>query len=172
MNELIEAIVICQKFGVSNLMGIVPLKITKKTDFKKYKVVIKGDFVYNPMRVDVGSIGLYEEETPAITSPDYVVFSVKDQQILSPHVLLKYLKSKRGLSQIGTNTVGSVRKRLYFSNLCKVEIPKIGTNKNKKIDNIVRKINIVLEILEMNKVDIVNLNSALLYKMLVKKEFI
>lgn len=111
----------CKLVGVSNEKGIVELRTNKTTGFNKYKKVVKGDFVYNPMRVNIGSIALYDSEEPAITSPDYVVFRIKDK--LSASLLLYYLKSSHGIAEINHNTQGSVRSRLYFRNLVKIKFP-------------------------------------------------
>ena len=44
----------------------------------KYKIVNKGDFAYNPARVNIGSIGRNEFDFDGCVSPVYVVFSVLD----------------------------------------------------------------------------------------------
>lgn len=110
-----------KKVGVSAEKGIIELSTGAKQTFEKYKIVRPGDFVYNAMRVNIGSIALYEGEEIAITSPDYVVFRVK--HTLSPRLLLRFLKSEKGLLEIGVNTQGSVRSRLYFNSLSSVRFP-------------------------------------------------
>lgn len=112
--------------GVSNEFGITNLRIGAKTTFEKYKVVNPGDFVYNPMRVDIGSIAIWEGNDVALTSPDYIVFKIN--HTVSPILLLKYLKSSLGLSEIKNNTQGSVRSRLYFENLAKIDFPYSDEN--------------------------------------------
>lgn len=107
--------------GVSAKEGITDLRIGQKQTFEKYKVVRPGDIIYNTMRVNIGSIAIYDGEDLALTSPDYVVFRVK--KFLSPQLLLKFLKSDQGLLEIGSNTKGSVRARLYFSALSEVRMP-------------------------------------------------
>lgn len=107
--------------GVSKDEGITDLRVGTKASFEKYKVVNPGDFLYNPMRVDIGSIGIYDGEELAITSPDYIVFRVT--RTLSPLLLFKFLKSELGLAEINNNTRGGVRSRLYFSNLCNINFP-------------------------------------------------
>lgn len=119
--------------GVDQQKGIVPLRTSKAKGFENYKVVRKGNFVYNPMRINVGSIAFYNKDEVAITSPDYVVFSTADD--LSPNYLLTYLKSKKGLMQIDNNTQGAVRERLYFENLCKVKINESVVGKTQLIEN-------------------------------------
>lgn len=114
-----------RKIGVSNENGITELRTMKDTDLERYKVVDKKSFIYNPMRINVGSIGLYEGNESAITSPDYVVFrTIKYPE----NYLLHFLKSPKGISEIRTNTKGSVRERLYFSNLSNINVPQFDQN--------------------------------------------
>ncbi len=107
--------------GVSVKEGIIDLKIGQKKTFEKYKIVQPGDFIYNTMRVNIGSIAIYKGDEIALTSPDYVVFRVKEH--LSPQLLLRFLKSEQGILEIGANTKGSVRARLYFKSLSEVRMP-------------------------------------------------
>lgn len=107
--------------GVSKDEGVTDLRVGTKASFENYKIVRPGDFLYNPMRVDIGSIAIYDNEEIAITSPDYIVFRVT--HTLSPLLLLAFLKSELGLAEINNNTQGSVRSRLYFINLCNINFP-------------------------------------------------
>ncbi len=107
--------------GVSAKEGISELRTGQKKTFEKYKIVRTGDFIYNTMRANIGSIAIYDGEEIALTSPDYVVFRVKNH--LSSQLLLRFLKSEQGLLEIGSNTKGSVRARLYFSALSEVRMP-------------------------------------------------
>lgn len=111
----------CRKVGVSAKKGIIDLSTGQKKTFEKYKVVRPGDFIYNTMRVNIGSIAIYNGVENAITSPDYVVFRVENH--LSPELLLGFLKSDQGLLEIGANTKGSVRARLYFKSLSQIRMP-------------------------------------------------
>jgi type I restriction enzyme S subunit len=107
--------------GVSAKEGITDLRVGQKKTFANYKIVKKGDFIYNTMRVNIGSIAIYKDDTPAITSPDYVVFRTNEN--LSSDLLLGFLKSDQGLLEIGANTKGSVRARLYFKSLSEIRMP-------------------------------------------------
>jgi len=108
-----------KKIGVNKDSGIEVLRSSKKTGYEKYKIVRKGYIIYNPMRVNIGPIAMYDEDELAITSPDYVVF--KPSKEISSDLILAYLKSPQGLKQINNNTRGAVRERLYYNNLCKIE---------------------------------------------------
>ncbi|MHA6248174.1 restriction endonuclease subunit S [Pontibacter sp. CAU 1760] len=109
------------KVGVSAQKGIIELETGQKETFEKYKIVRPGGFVYNAMRVNIGSIAIYEGDEIGITSPDYIVFRVKKD--LSPKLLLGFLKSEMGFLEINANTKGSVRSRLYFKNLVNINYP-------------------------------------------------
>jgi len=110
-----------EKVGVSAKKGIIDLDTGTKLSFENYKIVNPGDFIYNTMRVNIGSIAQYKGNQIAITSPDYVVFKINSH--LSPHLLLGYLKSATGLKEISSNTKGSVRSRLYFKSLANIGYP-------------------------------------------------
>lgn len=109
------------KVGVSAREGVIELETGQKSSFENYKIVRPGDFVYNAMRVNIGSIVQYRGNEIGITSPDYIVFRIKHS--LSPKLLLNWLKSENGILQINSNTKGSVRSRLYFKNLANVNYP-------------------------------------------------
>ncbi|SDL84539.1 restriction endonuclease subunit S [Pedobacter antarcticus] len=116
-----------KKIGVSAKEGIIDLSTGTKENFENYKIVEKGDFIYNTMRINIGSIAIYEGIEPAITSPDYVVFSAKN---ISKYLLLAYLKSESGIKNISSVTTGSVRSRLYFKNLATIPFPDLDQDKH------------------------------------------
>lgn len=107
--------------GVSNQEGLIRSKQERLADVSRYKILRRGWFAYNPMRINVGSIGIADtEEKTGIISPDYVVFSCGDQ--ILPEYFYFFIKSEIGLSEIAKKTGGSVRERLYFKSLAKIHI--------------------------------------------------
>ena len=108
--------------GVSNEHGLVSSpRETAADNLSRYQRVERDWFAYNPMRVNVGSIGLADDDSKTgITSPDYVVFSCREG--LDPRFLLHFLKSDYGLEAIARNCSGAVRKRLYYSGLAEIEL--------------------------------------------------
>jgi type I restriction enzyme S subunit len=111
-----------QLIGVSNEHGLHASSRDTSADLSRYQRIEKNWFAYNPMRVNVGSIGLADEESKTgFTSPDYTVFSCRKG--LDPHYLLHFLKSDYGLEAIVRNCSGAVRKRLYYSGLAEIELP-------------------------------------------------
>ncbi|WP_448751856.1 N-6 DNA methylase [Actinomyces naeslundii] len=113
--------------GVSNNGGLVPFKGSSAKDTSRYRELRPGDFVYNPMRVNVGSIALCRrEEEAGWVSPDYVVFRLVDGAPFDEEFLLMYLKSEQGKAEIVRESRGAVRRRLYFDGVQKINVPVPG----------------------------------------------
>ncbi|WP_079242485.1 restriction endonuclease subunit S [Chryseobacterium indologenes] len=149
--------------GVSAKEGIIDLRIGQKDSFEKYKIVKTGDLIYNTMRVNIGSIAIYEGIENALTSPDYVVFRVKRH--VSPQLLLNYLKSEQGLLEIGTNTKGSVRARLYFSALSEIKMPIAPVQIQSLAEKFLKEFsNSLKKIHRIEKVTLESLSRAILVK--------
>ena len=108
--------------GVSSEHGLHASSRDTSSDLSRYQRVEMNWFAYNPMRVNIGSIGLADDEAKTgFTSPDYTVFSCRKG--LDPHYLLHFLKCDYGLEAIARNCSGAVRKRLYYSGLSEIELP-------------------------------------------------
>ena len=95
-------------------------------DVSNYKIVRKGQFAYNPSRVNVGSLDLLRKFDIGILSPMYVVFET-DQKNLIPEYLFYLLKTDWFYGHIPMFVQGSVRDSLSFDGLCgmKFFIPSI-----------------------------------------------
>ncbi len=91
-------------------------------DTKDYKVVRPGMFVYNPSRINVGSISWLDEPAPAVVSPMYVVFGVDTARISSKYLDF-FLSSNVGRRQIGSKTEVGARFRLTYRSLSDISIP-------------------------------------------------
>lgn len=114
-------------FSVSNEKGLInPKEIFENRiasdDIKNYKKVSRGYFVYNPSRINVGSIAYLKTDDVGFVSPMYVVFDTKQEKIKEEYLLL-LLKSKKGTEIIENNSSGSVRRTLKFSDLSNISIP-------------------------------------------------
>ena len=117
--------------GVSNAGGFVPFKGDSSTTLARYKVIEPGDFAYNPMRVNVGSIALATTDTPrSLVSPEYVVFRLKVDAPFSSQYVLAFLHSAAGLRGIARNAQGTIRSRLYFDNLAEITVPVPEASEN------------------------------------------
>ena len=148
--------------GVDAVKGIIDLRSSTKKGYANYKIVEHGDFVYNPMRVNIGSIAIYRGFNQVLTSPDYIVFKVIDK--FSSSLLLDFLKSSLGLSEIANLTQGSVRSRLYFKALVQVKMPMDPQYDKKNIDSSYEVIEKVEEKLPMIENFLDNLKSSILHK--------
>ena len=82
-------------------------------DLSNYKIVKKGQFAYNPSRVNVGSIDLLTKYESGILSPMYVVFETSTQDLI-PEFLYYHLKTYWFTGHIPMFVQGSVRDSLSF----------------------------------------------------------
>lgn len=122
--------------SVSNARGFINQKdqFSKEVaseDLSNYKIVRKRNIAYNPSRINVGSIAIYEDEEPGIVSPMYVVFSCSK---IVPKFLLLLLETCRGKYEIKSYLSGSVRDSLSFEDLCEIEL-SLPTFEQEKIVN-------------------------------------
>lgn len=107
-------------FSVSNKRGFIPQneqfddREVASNDKTNYKIVSLNQFAYNPARINVGSIGLYKNETPCIISPMYNVFSVVS---IDPFILELYFKSSYFINEMNKRLEGSVRMCLTIDGL-------------------------------------------------------
>lgn len=144
-----------QVLSVSNKYGFIAQldqfedREVASDDTSNYKVVKKGMFAYNPARINVGSIALYEMDGNGIVSPMYVCFTTKSE--LLPSYLKYYFASQTFKHEMYKRLEGSVRLCLTFEGLCNIEIhlPSIEQQKNisKYISKIENNISLVDSIL-------------------------
>lgn len=104
-------------------------KIVASNDTSNYKLVLRGEFAYNPSRVNVGSLALLSGYDAGILSPMYIVFSANEN--IDKAYLLQCLQSWWFRGHIPTFTQGSVRDSLSFDGLCSMKfyIPSIEEQK-------------------------------------------
>lgn len=120
-----------QTYGVTNKEGIVITGKDISDDTSNYTVVSGRAFVYNPYRINVGSIGLADDNFKGIVSPAYVVFKVKED--IHPEFLLLYLKSTLGINLIKWyGDRGGVRSALRFNDLEKIDFPDLSYQQQEK----------------------------------------
>ena len=111
-------------YGVTNKEGIAQTGKPASEDVSKYIVLEENCFAFNPYRINVGSIGINEENLKGCVSPAYVVFKTKNG--LLPKFLFFYLKSDYGIHLINWyGNRGGVRNALRYSDLCNIDIPDI-----------------------------------------------
>lgn len=108
-----------------------------------YRIVEKGDFAYNPSRINVGSIACLKNFDTGIVSPMYVVFKLKDnldegffENILKTHYFNYLIK-------IGCS--GSVRDTLNFEDMARFKLQFPNIKEQQKIANFLTSLDKVIE---------------------------
>jgi type I restriction enzyme, S subunit len=152
--------------GVSNKIGLFDAYIEKGANINQpYKIVLKDDLVYNPYRVNVGSIGIKTDKHKSkLISPAYVVFSCNEK--LLPEFLYNLFKTETFNKSINDNTTGSVRQNLTFSALSRIQIPLPSLKDQKEL---ILKYNSTIELSEKQLKDALEIEARIedyLYKVL------
>ena len=115
--------------SVANVIG---------TDLSKYKLITKGKFACNPMRVGRDErlpVALYDEEEPAIVSPAYFMFEVVDNSILNEDYLMMWFRRPEFDRICWLHTDGSVRGGITWDDICRLELPIPPIEKQLEIVN-------------------------------------
>lgn len=109
--------------GVLKSHGLVPMRERVKGDSTdRCKVVAPSAFAYNPMRLNIGSIARNTADHSVMVSPDYVVFQTDSERLL-PNYLDHVRYSGLWRSYVGATGDGSVRVRIYYDQLSRLQLP-------------------------------------------------
>lgn len=109
--------------------GLAPAREQPGKQAPKYKPAFPGTVFYNPMRILIGSIAFVDEEdTPGITSPDYVALQGKDG-VVDSRWFYYWLRSPLGEQCILSLARGAVRERMLFNRLAEgaIELPSFSS---------------------------------------------
>ncbi|MFA5143284.1 MAG: restriction endonuclease subunit S [Candidatus Omnitrophota bacterium] len=112
-------------------------------DLSNYKIIKRGQFAYNPSRVNVGSIARLKEVDKGLLSPMYVTFETK--MGLNESYLDHWILSPRFRSLVKAGTQGSVRNSLNFSALADFPFYLPPDEEQKKIVEILDRIDLVID---------------------------
>jgi type I restriction enzyme S subunit len=115
-------------YGVDRVEGLTPSPKYQAADLARYKLVTPGMFAYNPMRLNIGSIGYCStRHKPGVVSPDYVVVACRRDRI-EPDYLYWLTKGASWGDWVEAAGVGSVRVRIYYRELKRMPVllPKTG----------------------------------------------
>ena len=145
-------------FGVSKNEGVTITGKSVSKDLGNYFYFTGRKFAYNPYRINIGSIGLTQEDFKGLMSPAYVIFEI--DETIYPDFLLLYLKSHIGLGLIHWySDGGGVRSALRFNDLGKIDFPDLNykeqerfykeyLTKKDKIDILLKELNVQRHLLE------------------------
>lgn len=119
--------------SIMNLLGVNINKYfmpsvanTSGVDLSKYKIIRKGQFATNVMHVnrdEILPVALYQNEEPAIVSPAYMTFKVKDEYVLLSEFLMMWFLRPEFDRRAWTYCDSSVRGGLEWGRLCDIQIP-------------------------------------------------
>ena len=110
------------RFGFINQSEQFEDRNVASDDVRNYKVVHRGDFAYNPARINVGSIAMLKTFESGIVSPMYICFQV-DDTIVDPSFFELFLETKAFKDEMEIRLEGSVRRCLSFEALCEIHLP-------------------------------------------------
>lgn len=100
-----------------------------------YKIVKKGEYAYNPSRINVGSIARLDNWDNGVLSPMYVVFKL-DESIVNSDYFLHWLNSSEIRQRIKKSAQGSVRETVSLADLGAIQIVLPSLEQQKLIANI------------------------------------
>ena len=133
---------VSNKYGFINQDEQFEDREVASADTSNYKVVHKGDFAYNPARINVGSVARLQEFENGIVSPMYVCFTAKKG--LLPAYFELYLSASIFKHEMNKRLEGSVRLCLTYESLCniKIALPEFNVQKDfvSKVSAILTKI--------------------------------
>lgn len=111
--------------------GLAPAREQPGKLAPKYKPAFPGTVFYNPMRILIGSIAYVDDDdTPGITSPDYVALQGKTG-VVDSRWFYYWLRSPSGAHCILSLARGAVRERMLFNRLAEgqIELPSFSLQK-------------------------------------------
>lgn len=119
------------RYGVELIEGVTsqgvfdkPRGNTMDVDLKPYKIVNNGAFVYNPSRLNLGSIA-YRTDGLCIVSHLYIVFYLNDEgkKIINPEWLYMYFRRDEFYREVTFRNFGSQRPEFNFNDMSEIMIP-------------------------------------------------
>lgn len=126
--------------------GVTENEIRSGWDFKgnyRYQHVETGDIVYNPSRINIGSIGVVPERFSGnLVSPEYIILR---SNRLNSTFLVELLRSPFYRMYINVITTGSIRNRLYFRDVRTLRVPDIPEGAQRDISERGRRIRFIME---------------------------
>ena len=137
-------------YSINNRKGFVPQSEQfedgsyQDLDKTAYKIVRRGEFAYNPARVNVGSMGRLRDEDEVIVSSLYVCVDVDDS--IDGEYFDAWTKTRDFFEETVRNTEGSVREYLFYENFANMRMPIPPLAEQQKIAEILSTCDRVIEL--------------------------
>jgi type I restriction enzyme, S subunit len=125
---------VSNKYGFVNQTDYFEDRVVASKDLSNYYVIQKGNFAYNPSRIDVGSLAYKSDNNISVISPLYISFSAK-KDFLKDIFLLYWFSTELFTKQMDSSFEGSVRNTLSYESLTKIEIVIPSLPEQTKIAN-------------------------------------
>lgn len=152
--------------GVLKEQGLVPMRErVKGATTERCRIVEPNHFAYNPMRINIGSIARNLRNHSVMVSPDYVVFSVHEEVLMSRYLdYFRYSDSWRQFVERSGD--GGVRIRIYYDDLAQLRIKVPPLNEQARIVEILDNITAKLTNLNNRKSELQILKRGLMQRLL------
>lgn len=118
--ESLRVLSVSNQFGFIDQSEQFEGRTIASQDTSNYKIVSRDDFVYNPARINVGSIARLKCLEKGIVSPMYVCFHCKEGVL--PGYLESFFDTDYFFSEMEKRLEGSVRMCLSYEGLCNIPI--------------------------------------------------
>ena len=158
--------------GVTKAEGIIPMQERLiGADISRYKLVRRNWFAYNPMRLNIGSIARWPNDSDILVSPDYVVFRCSDEpaSAIDPEYLDHLRRSDQWEDFVTASGMGSVRVRIYYSDIGRLQLKLPPPAEQKKIAECLSSVDELIDA-QARKLDALRSHKKGLMQQLVPRE--
>ena len=137
IDERNKSLVSTEVLGISIDKEFMPsVANTIGTDLSNYKLISKNIFACNPMHVGRDErlpVSLYLRDKPALVSPAYFMFRIKDENKVMPEFLMLLFKRDEFDRNCWFRTDGSVRGGITWEDICEIRLPVPDIKEQQKI---------------------------------------
>lgn len=137
IDERNKSLVSTEVLGISIDKEFMPsVANTIGTDLSNYKLISKNIFACNPMHVGRDErlpVSLYLRDKPALVSPAYFMFRIKDENEVMPEFLMLLFKRDEFDRNCWFRTDGSVRGGITWEDICEIRLPVPDIKEQQKI---------------------------------------
>lgn len=135
------------------------------SDLSHYKIVTRGQYAYNPSRINVGSIARLDGWDDGVLSPMYVVFEIDEKKVNSDF-FLHWLSSHEAKERIRKSAQGSVRETVSFTDLGAIPFPLPSLEQQQTIAEILNTAQVEIDLLKKQESAVRKQKRGLMQKLL------